>query len=124
MQLRRWRFLFLLVVASSLACRGWIVGDPTQDLEIHNASDITVVVYEEGRAAPASKLTKFTLDPGKTTITGRIVLPPDSSGKLEGGQKIDAEDEAGNLVFCRKYTNEELKGLKWRVEIVKGQVLC
>jgi hypothetical protein len=111
----------VLLLLICIACGTLRLGDPTQQVEIHNASDVPLVVFAEGRYRPTSD---WVLQPGETGRSAWIMAPPNPSGKLTGGRRVEADDQAGNRVFCRYYNYQELKDAGWRVELTKGDVQC
>jgi hypothetical protein len=110
-------FLFSLCAA----CGTLQLGDPTKAVEIHNASDVPLVVFDEGRNRWNEG---WVIQPGETSKAAWIIPTPGVSGKLIHGRRVEAEDLAGNRVFCRYYNYEELKDAGWRVELTKGDIQC
>ncbi len=98
------------------ACR--IIGDPGHGVFIHNATGARIVLYSMGGEQPALK---ETLQPDATIPTSWTI----PSGPNDARQrKVEAEDLQGRLLFCRRYTYAELDRIRWRVEIVSGQLNC
>ncbi|MBI4492354.1 MAG: hypothetical protein HY690_06130 [Chloroflexi bacterium] len=119
--IKRCALLLFFFLLSTAACGRLGIGDTGQEVYIHNATDIPIVVYEAGREHPR---TNFRVEPRQTRESAWPIPPRDSSGQLMGSQKVDAKDESGNLIFCRRYTLQELERQNWRIEIVEGDIRC
>jgi hypothetical protein len=114
------RVLFVLILLC-VACGSLQLGDPANVVEIHNSSDVPLVVFDAGPHWPNEG---WVIQPGEKTKTPWTMAPPNPAGKLRGGRRVEAKDQVGNRVFCRYYNYEELKDAGWRVELTKGDVQC
>lgn len=108
----------------ALLALGTACGDPgaVQVVLLHNATDITVVVYaNEDILTPPPTIV---LQPGDTKKTGWFV------GYYQNHRQkrtVKAYDQSGNLIFCKTYTvtYEEARNKDvTTVEITRGDLSC
>lgn len=100
----------VLAVAGS-SCGAIVIGDPSHDVYLHNATDVPVLLYEGARIAdvPDARLL-----PSETRYTSWLV-----STRSTTRRTVKALDETGQLIFCRRYDREELDRIGWRIEITR-----
>src|SRR5215207_354168 len=93
-----------MVAAFLLACQPPIFGDPgAQDVDLHNATPVPVHVWAgQRRDAPGRRLA-----PGETWEDQWLVPRPRQGKPPSGSRIVEARDDAGDLVFCHRYTFEE-----------------
>jgi hypothetical protein len=109
-------------VVASVSASCWlgpaIPGDRSHDVTITNPSDVPVILYDVGREHPAQSRT---IAAHETRVTQWLVSD-DHSDSIT--QKVEATDTNGNLVFCHRYTYNELSRLNWQVSLRPGQLEC
>lgn len=112
----------LLLLGASLTSSCWIgsvvPGDRSHDVAITNPNDASVVLFDAGREYPAQSRT---LAPHETKIT-QWLISDDRSDAIT--QKVEATDSTGRLIFCHRFTYNELTRLKWQVSLQAGQLDC
>lgn len=106
----------LLVAAATAACGVVTIGDPSHVAYLHNSTNRAVLVYEVARS---DRVFDARVEADTTVKTSWLISKSSSTKRT-----VEAYDEAGVLVFCRRYSYEELQRIGWRIEIVAGQNTC
>jgi len=93
-------------------------GDLSHPVLYENATSARVTIYPRGREYPG---VKRVLDAGATQKDNLLVsnMNPDTFVA-----RIEAVDDAGLLVFCRRYTNGDLDHLGDRITVHAGEITC
>lgn len=110
----------LSLVAICLTACGFVgpVGDLTRAVRIRNHMDVPVVEYSYGRRDARYR---ERLAVGESIVqTWMYPISPGDSRK----RRIEADDEAGTLVFCSDVGYEDLVKSEWRVDIAPGHERC
>lgn len=89
-------------------------------LEIVNGTDVPLVVHERNDADP--RFSTRHIEPGDLyPATWNVPVDREDNRKAQ----IDATDADGNLLFCERYSYEDVVvRLKQRVVIVRGHIAC
>jgi hypothetical protein len=97
------------------------IGDPqSQRVEYKNNSGVLIRIYHRmGQEKTGDRV----LAPGETARNQFIVGPREWWGSTPPMQ-VEATDQNGSVIFCRRYRLEELDQLGWKVEIVNGALHC
>jgi hypothetical protein len=110
------------LLAAILSASCWLApaipGDRSHDVTIANPSDASVILYDVGREHPDQSRT---IAPHETKVTQWLVSADHSDSVT---QKVEATDTNGNLIFCHRYTYNELTQLNWHVTLRPGQLEC
>lgn len=114
------------LAVATVACQAQPPADPSQlpvhtfvNVWLHNASSVPVYVQE----VPGSALPLRRLSPGETQMSSWMT--PRGGGQGSSWQKtVEGTDEAGNLVFCHRFTLEELERSGRKAEVVAGKNTC
>jgi hypothetical protein len=103
------RLLLAFVVAFIAA---GCVGDASHRVDYHNTTSVPLSIYAD--STTGTRL----VAPGET-YRDQWVVPAIWSGARSGPMRhVEAKSESGALVFCHRYTYEELDRLNWVIEIV------
>lgn len=109
-------FRFWLILAIGTSCGGPILGDPGHGVQVFNSSDTPVLVYIVVRT---ERVLDGRVEPGATRKT-TWPYPPATAGRLT----VEAYDQIGNQVFCKRYSLEDFERTAWKVEIVRAHFSC
>lgn len=116
------RSLAIAVVAAGVSASCWLApaipGDRSHDVTITNLADVPIILYDVGREHPDQSRM---IAPHEARVTQWLVSE-DHSDSIT--QKVEATDANGNLVFCHRYTYNELSRLNWQVALRPGQLDC
>lgn len=110
----------ILLVWAAIGCGvPFLPSDVSRDVAIENRTNARVVVYLDGRRdLPALRMT---LGPGETWRDGWLwPVQPDDVRR----RKVEAEDEQGNVIFCKRYSRLDLDQIGWRIEMTAGVASC
>jgi hypothetical protein len=110
-------FAALLLAFTTFGCE---VGQDGPVVSIHNATDIKVFVLRPTWSRSSLDLEGWYIEPGET-LNDRW-----QSALRSARLKMTALDPSNRFdpIWCRVYTYGELMQLKWRVDIVKGEISC
>ena len=103
--------VLLSLVMSS--CGLMSFGDPARPIDLHNATGVTIILYQD---AAAPKANTRTVEPGATAESAWL-WPITSSDRRV--RVVKATDRSGTLLYCQAFTFGELEEISWRVEITK-----
>jgi hypothetical protein len=78
------------------------------------------ILLDEGTVSSATPANQVRLGPGETRTNAW--LAPLSSG--DRPRLVQARDENDNVLFCERFTFEELQAIDWRIEVISGRVSC
>lgn len=113
--------LLLSILVTTMSCGQFYLGDAgrPQDAIIYNETDVPVTVYGVSERYPKSPDAR--LQPGEQKKTGWLI--PRGVTKQ---RTIEAYDDSGDLVFCKKYTltYEDAGKEVLMISIVKGEISC
>jgi hypothetical protein len=108
--------LIVAVAAIASGC-GVFAGDESEAVYLHNTLDVPVSVYQtDGKQAGPSQL----VQPGQTATNRWLVAGKRDGTRAESGlppRQVEAKTESGERVFCHRYTDTELDGLRWTIDI-------
>jgi hypothetical protein len=111
--------LLALLMVLPAAC-----GDATYDVEVHNATDVPIILVMTG--VTRGELPELPEGPPRYGFQ-----PGESRDFLWWGPfgskspaTVRAEDPSGTLIFCRRFTYAEIQQVSFRIEIVRGDIRC
>ena len=108
--------MIVALAAVASAC-GVFAGDESEAVYLHNTLDAPVSVYQtDGKHASPSQL----VQPGQTATNRWLVAGKRDGKRAEsdlGPRQVEAKIESGERVFCHRYTDTELDGLHWTIDI-------
>ena len=96
------------------------IGDIGYDVTYRNATPGTVVVRALNVRDPSFTPVPHRVAPSQT-FSDFWPRPTNSS---QSPAVVRAEDEAGVLIFCRQYTVDDMKRLKFTIVISEGTLDC
>jgi len=96
------------------------IGDIGYSVEYRNATPGTVVVRALNVRDPSFTPVPHRVAPSQT-FSDFWPRPTNSS---QSPAVVRAEDEAGVLIFCRQYTVDDMKRLKFTIVISEGTLDC
>jgi hypothetical protein len=111
---RNW-VLRLAVVATFASACGLLGGDASEKVYLHNNLDVAVNVGADGEKGPWQLV-----QPGQTGTNQWLVVGKREGKRPDAGfplRQVEAKTEAGERVFCHRYSDTELDGLGWVIEI-------
>jgi hypothetical protein len=106
----RWPIIIVAAFIAS-AC----IGDESEKVYLHNTLNVAVTVAHHGDSGPWQLV-----QPGQTATNQWIVAGMRNGKRQDAGlplRQIEAKTESGELVFCHRYSDTDLDGLKWTIEI-------
>lgn len=118
-----WTRVAVLVAVATLlvTCSdGPLYGDALYEVQIENGTSAVLVVSEID-VIPSAKPMVTRISPGKTLLSAwrrpRRTQPNERS-------VVRAENEAGQVVFCRSLTYADVTRLNHRITILAGDIAC
>jgi len=108
----------MIAAALTTTACGIHLGDLSHKIIYENATDGPVSVFPYGRDYPDMKLV---LQPGATQ-KGDLLIRDEKPDTWVA--TIEAVDQSGAFIFCRRYTNADLKETADRVIVKKGEFRC
>ena len=105
------------VIACVLVLGVGCVGDTSEVVYYHNATTVPLLVY----GADNTKKDARRVPPGET-VKDQWLVPPVWSGARPqpgGPAKVQASTESGELVFCHRFTFDELAQMNWKIELTR-----
>lgn len=108
--------LILALIAANGGLRAPQLGDNSHTVTFKNSTGVPLTLYECDRAYPACERS---LDAGGFLSSALVIPFPDQAERIQGSRRIEADDAAGNRVFCRLYTYEELGRLNWTIDVAR-----
>lgn len=106
--------LAILLALSATSC----LGDLSVHVTVRNTTDESIILYEGGRRFPEMKVQ---LPPGGERQTEFMYTQKSSTQILS---QVEATDLTGTLIFCRKYTYQDVERLGGVIRIVRGELRC
>jgi hypothetical protein len=99
------------------------MGDPGYSMTVENGSNVPITFFVDGVGAqPGSgKADGVALAPGKDHVD-HWLIPSDSRDTRRA--TIRAVDSAGAIVYCHRFSYDELDALRFHVRIVDGVNNC
>ena len=115
---RRARGLGLIVgFAAIISSCGIFAGDESETVYLHNTLDVPVSVYQtDGKQRGPSQL----VQPGQTATNRWLAAAKRDGQRVESGlplRQVEATTDSGDRVFCHRYTDTDLDGLHWSIDI-------
>jgi hypothetical protein len=114
MHRRQWSLSIAVATVVASAC----IGDVSEKVYLHNTLDVAVTVGHHGDSGPWQLV-----QPGQTGTNQWIVAGMRNGKRQDAGlplRQIEAKTEAGEVVFCHRYSDTDLDALKWTIEIKRG----
>jgi hypothetical protein len=105
--------LLVIFVLPHMACGLLRLGDASRNVDLHNATGVVIVLYEN---ATAPKGFVSMLEPSATSESAWLfpIEPSDRRTRL-----VKATDRDGKLLYCHAFSFAELERIAWRIEITK-----
>ena len=102
--------LLVGVVALGVGCG---VGDNSELVYFHNATTLPLLVYGSDSTKKDARLV-----PPDGTIKDQWLVPPVWSGTRPGTpRQVQASTDSNELIFCHRFSYDELARLNWRIEL-------
>src|SRR5437773_540886 len=106
-----------IIVAAALIASACI-GEESEKVYLHNTLDVAVTVGHHGDTGP------WQLVQAGQTGTNQWIVAGKRNGKRQDAglplRQIEAKTESGELVFCHRYSDTDLDGLNWTIEIKRS----
>jgi len=119
-----WRIVLVLALVLLSACDRW------DGLTLRNDSDVTLAVSWQRPGGsenptypyPAAGIRRMPVAPGAKAEAGAVGGPPDPQPDII----VKAYDPSGTLVYCRRFTASEQRGLtsKAPLSLKPGDIRC
>ena len=113
------RFSGLLIAAAVVASAcGLLPGDESEKVYLHNTLDVAVNVGANGPSGPWQLV-----QPGETGTNQWLVVGKRDGKRPDTGfplRQVEAKTESGERVFCHRYSDTDLDGLNWTIEIKRS----
>jgi hypothetical protein len=95
------------------------MGDRSKQVRITNATGVTIFL-DEGTVSSATPANQIRLAAGETRTNAWLApLSPGDRPRL-----VQARAENNDVLFCERFTFEELQAIDWRIEITRGHPLA
>lgn len=109
----RWPIIIAAALIAS-ACGG----DESEKVYLHNTLDVAVNVGSNGASGPWQLV-----QPGQTGTNQWLVVGKRNGKRQDAGfplRQVEAKTESGERVFCHRYSDTDLDGLNWTIEIKRS----
>jgi len=100
--------MLVIVLVTAAACR-----DLAANIEFRNDSGVPIMVH------PNSEGDSLALAPGELGVVSGIPWPADTSDTRLGRLRFWATDVAGQVLYCHRFTYDELSKANLHVNIVR-----